>query len=94
MLLHNQEWYRGLCSAVPKALSLASLDARDIAAVSFSAGAHTPVLLDQDDNVIRPAILWSDQRSGVESRELSEQAGDMIHRRRVLIPTASLSLSI
>ncbi len=72
------EWYQGLCSAVPRALSEAGLSAQDITAISFSAGAHTPVLLDEDGQVIRPAILWSDQRSNVEARELSDSAGDVI----------------
>ena len=73
-----RQWYQGLCSAVPRALNDAGIEAHDITAISFSAGAHTPVLLDKDDTVIRPAILWSDQRSSVEARELSDHAGKMI----------------
>jgi len=72
-------WYRALCGADPAALKTAGLGAGDVGAVSFSAGAHTPVLLDADNRVIRPAILWSDQRSSAETAELIEQAGDMIH---------------
>lgn len=49
-----------------------------IAAVSFSAGAHTPVLEDAHGELVRPAILWNDQRSGDESRELHEQCGARI----------------
>jgi xylulokinase len=87
-----EDWYRGLCDSVPRALSAAALEARDIAAVSFSAGAHTPVLLDSNDAVIRPAILWSDQRSGGESKALSEQAGDLIHRTSLNAPNPTWTL--
>jgi xylulokinase len=73
-----EQWYQGLCSAVPRALDEAGISAQQITAISFSAGAHTPVLLDKDDQVIRPAILWSDQRSSIEARELFDCAGDMI----------------
>lgn len=75
-----EEWYQGLCSAVPAAIRQAAIDPEAIVAVSFSAGAHTPVLLDENDQLIRPAIMWSDQRSGVESRELEEQSGDRIRQ--------------
>ena len=74
-----EAWYLGLCASVPAALKAAGIAAGDVAAVSFSAGAHTPVLLDEDDRVIRPAILWSDQRSAAEARALSDRAGVMIH---------------
>ena len=36
------------------------------------------MLLDKDDRVIRPAILWSDQRAAEEARELDERAGARI----------------
>src|SRR5690606_19171833 len=67
------DWWRALCATVPRALAQAGLQAADIAAIAFSAGAHTPVLEDAQGRVIRPAILWSDARSGAESRELQER---------------------
>ena len=70
-----EDWYRAACAAVPKALASAGLAGDDLEAVSFSAGAHTPVLLDEADRPLRPAILWSDQRSMHESRELRENHG-------------------
>jgi len=72
------EWWLAICDTVPRALAEAGLSASDIVAVSFSAGAHTPVLEDGAGRVLRPAILWSDQRSGEECRELQELAGDRI----------------
>ncbi|MDO8300680.1 xylulokinase [Lacisediminimonas sp.] len=72
------EWWRAVCSTVPLALAEAGIAATDIAAISFSAGAHTPVLEDAQGNLVRPAILWNDQRSGEESRELQAAHGDRI----------------
>ena len=72
------EWYSAMCATVPRALQKAGLCGADVAAISFSAGAHTPVLLDEADKPLRPAILWSDQRSGAEARHLSERHGGMI----------------
>jgi xylulokinase len=73
-----QDWWRAVCDTVPRAIAQAGIAATDIAAVSFSAGAHTPVLEDAQGNLVRPAILWNDQRSGDESRELQEQHGERI----------------
>ena len=72
------DWWRAVCDTVPRAIQEAGIGASQIAAISFSAGAHTPVLEDQAGNLIRPAILWNDQRSGEESRELFEQNGARI----------------
>ena len=40
-------------------------------AIGFCSAAHIPVLLDNANEVIRPAILWSDQRSVAEVASLS-----------------------
>ena len=73
-----QDWWRAVCATVPRALAEAGIDAGRIAAVAFSAGAHTPVLEDRNGRVIRPAILWSDSRSAAEAGELQQQYGDEI----------------
>jgi len=72
------DWWRAICETVPRALAEAGVTAGDIAAVSFSAGAHTPVLEDASGRVLRPAILWSDQRSGAEAAELEQAHGPRI----------------
>ncbi|KRB70578.1 xylulokinase [Noviherbaspirillum sp. Root189] len=73
-----EDWWKAVCTTVPMALKEAGLTAGQIAAISFSAGAHTPVLEDGQGRLVRPAILWNDQRSGAESRELQEKYGDRI----------------
>lgn len=87
-----QDWWRALCDTVPRALAQAGLAADAIAAVSFSAGAHTPVLEDAQGRVLRPAILWSDQRSGDEARELRERHGDRILQLAGNLPSPTWTL--
>ncbi len=72
------DWWQAVCDTVPKALLQAGISATQIAGISFSAGAHTPVLEDKAGNLVRRAILWNDQRSGEESRELFEAHGARI----------------
>lgn len=69
-----RDWWDAVCRTVPQALAAAGADAGEVAAVSFSAGAHTQVLEDADGRVIRRAILWNDQRSGAETQDLRAQA--------------------
>ena len=73
-----EDWWRALASALPRGLAAAGLRSEDVLGLAISAGAHIPVLLDDRDRVIRPAILWSDQRSAAEARELHERAGERI----------------
>jgi xylulokinase len=72
------EWYSALCRAVPGAIAEAGIRADAICGIGISAGAHIPVLTDVEGAVIRPAIMWNDQRSWAEAAELHERAGEMI----------------
>jgi xylulokinase len=69
-----QDWWLAACDALRRGLKASGRPASDVAAISFSAGAHTQVLEDADGRVIRPAILWNDQRSRRETEELRERA--------------------
>ena len=88
------EWYQALCRAVPAALAAAGLSPDAIAGIGLSGGAHIPVLTDAEDRVLRPAIMWADQRSAAEARELHEQAGEFIIRTSLnrVNPTWSLAM--
>ncbi len=72
------EWFIALCEAAPAALASARLQADAIAGIGVSAGAHIPVLTDEEGNILRPAIMWSDQRSAAEAADLHARAGTMI----------------
>ena len=70
-----RDWWRACGLAVRKALSVSRLDADDIGCVGFSGQMHGAVLLDSADEVVRPAIIWCDQRSEAQGRELEELFG-------------------
>ena len=62
---------------------------KDINAISFSGQMHGLVILDDDDNVIRPAILWNDQRTQTQCDYLNDQ----ITRRALIDHTANVALT-
>jgi xylulokinase len=72
------EWFTALCAAVPRAIAAANIDPGQIAAIGVSAGAHIPVLTDEHDKVLRPAIMWNDQRASAEAAALHQRAGEQI----------------
>jgi xylulokinase len=43
--------------------------------IGLSGQMHGLVVLDEADRVLRPAILWNDQRTGVECAEIEERVG-------------------
>ena len=46
-----------------------------IVAIGLSGQMHGLVALDAEDRVVRPAILWNDQRTGAECAEIEERVG-------------------
>jgi xylulokinase len=55
--------------------ALAAVGAQRADAVGLTGQMHGLVVLDADDRVLRPAILWNDQRTGAECAEIEERIG-------------------
>jgi xylulokinase len=55
--------------------ALTAVGAADAASVGLTGQMHGLVLLDAADRVLRPAILWNDQRTGKECAEIEERVG-------------------
>lgn len=69
------DWWRACRQAVPRALEAAGIDATAIDAVGLTGQMHGSTLLDVDGRVVRPALLWCDQRTQAECDSLTEQIG-------------------
>jgi xylulokinase len=68
-----RDWWRACGLAVRKALEKSKIAAEQIACVGFSGQMHGAVLLDAAGEVVRPALIWCDQRTEKQSRDLAEQ---------------------
>jgi xylulokinase len=68
------DWWRGACKAISSVLE--KVPAEEIGGVSFSGQMHGSVFLDQTDAVIRPALLWNDQRTADQVNWLRKTIGD------------------
>lgn len=67
------DWWRACVTAIREVLQ--TLKAEEIAAIGFSGQMHGSVFLDESDKVIRPAILWCDQRTEKQCLEITEKIG-------------------
>lgn len=68
------DWYEQTMAGLKELL--ATTDKTQIGGISFGGQMHGLVILDQDDQVIRPAILWNDGRTGKECDYLNQTIGE------------------
>lgn len=71
-----EDWYRQTLYGLKELVH--AVDPREIAGISFGGQMHGLVALDEDDNVIRPAILWNDGRSQEEVVYFNETIGKKV----------------
>ncbi|MBI3746755.1 MAG: xylulokinase [Chloroflexi bacterium] len=68
-------WWTGTQAAIRSVLAVTGVPGSDIEAVGLTGQMHGAVLLDRSRAVIRPAILWNDQRTAAECDEIRERVG-------------------
>lgn len=68
-------WWEGTIEAVRSVLADAGVRPAEIGAVGLTGQMHGLALLDARDEVLRPAILWNDQRTGAECDEIRARVG-------------------
>ena len=82
-----EDWYTALVDGI-KELTM-TCDKSQIEGISFSGQMHGMVILDENDKVIRPAILWNDGRTQEECDYLNNEIG----REKISGYTANIALT-
>lgn len=70
-----QDWWDGMVLAIKQALTDAKLTGEDISAIGLTGQMHGLVMLDANGEVLRPAILWNDQRTQAQCDWMIETIG-------------------
>src|SRR6266852_784849 len=68
------DWWKAAGSAIQQAL--ASTGNPNIVCVGLAGQMHGAVLLDEDDQVLRPALIWCDQRTQAQCDWLNSRIGE------------------
>jgi xylulokinase len=70
------DWWRAACAALREVHAHKDVDASAIASLGLSGQMHGAVLLDERGQVLRPSIIWCDQRTAEECRWLNAEVGE------------------
>ena len=68
-----EDWIKAVEEAIPELLQ--GFDSAQVEGIGAGGQMHGLVILDENDQVIRPAILWNDGRTGEEVDYLNETIG-------------------
>jgi xylulokinase len=82
-------WWTATCASIRAVLAQASIAPEAVAAVGLTGQMHGLVLLDKAGQVLRPAILWNDQRTGAQCDAIRARLG----RQRLIQITGNDALT-
>lgn len=83
------DWWRATVDAVRQVMATERVDPKRIAGIGLSGQMHGLVTLDKNGEVIRPAILWNDQRTAAECEAITR----MIGQDRLIQLTGNIALT-
>ena len=86
------DWYRVASALLREVLARGKCRPQQIAALSLDGSTHNAVLADRDFRPLRPAIMWTDQRSAPQAAKLEAEAGPEIFRIGYQKPTPTWTL--
>ncbi|MBE6707550.1 MAG: xylulokinase [Ruminococcaceae bacterium] len=67
------DWWGAICAAISELLC--GFDGPNVKGIGVAGQMHGLVVLDENDKVIRPTILWNDGRTSKETAYLNEEIG-------------------
>jgi xylulokinase len=80
-----EDWSGAALAAIRGVLSAGGVNGRDVRGIGLSGQMHGLVILDRDGAVIRPSLIWCDQRSQQQVDYINSKIG----RRKILEYTAN-----
>jgi xylulokinase len=69
------DWWEGIVQSIRQVLTDAGVSGTQVRGVGMTGQMHGLVLLDAAGHVLRPAILWNDQRTGAQCDEIRNRLG-------------------
>lgn len=83
------DWWEAVVKSIREVLLKSNIDSSDIKGIGLSGQMHGLVLLDKNYNVLRPSIIWCDQRTSNECVEITNKVGE----KRLIEITANPALT-
>ncbi len=70
-----EDWWRATKETIQSVVASGKFKPGDVKGIGLSGQMHGSVFLDKMDKVVRPALLWNDQRTAAECAEIEQRAG-------------------
>lgn len=70
-----EEWWQAVSTSIREVLQKADVNGEEVVALGLTGQMHGLVLLDEAGKVLRPAILWNDQRTQAQCDEIHQRIG-------------------
>ncbi len=71
-----EDWWQATVATIRQVLSEAGISGSEVGGIGLSGQMHGSVFLDAAHQVIRPAILWCDQRTAAQCEWIHQAVGD------------------
>ena len=84
-----KDWEEAAASTIREVMERSRVNKEDVVGLGLSGQMHGLVMLDKDNEVIRPAIIWCDQRTAAECEEITAKVG----KERLIEITANPALT-
>ena len=65
-----EDWYHAAVDTIRSVLTKSGVDKKDVVSMGISGQMHGLVMLDEAGNVLRPSIIWCDQRTAAECDQI------------------------
>jgi len=69
------DWWEGAKRSIRDVLAMPDVNPAEISAIGLTGQMHGLVLLDSQGEILRPAMLWNDQRTGQQCDEIRRRIG-------------------
>jgi xylulokinase len=83
------DWWNAVVTTIKQVLLKSGIKSEEVAGVGLSGQMHGLVMLDKAGKVLRPSIIWCDQRTGKECEQITELVG----KERLIEITANPALT-
>ena len=84
-----EDWREAALETITRVVKESGVDKDEIKGIGISGQMHGLVMLDENNEVIRPSIIWCDQRTANECEEITEKVG----KERLIEITANPALT-
>ena len=84
-----EDWREAALETITRVVKESGVDKDEIKGIGISGQMHGLVMLDENNEVIRPSIIWCDQRTAKECEEITEKVG----KERLIEITANPALT-